>query len=248
MLCCGGGVARAEREKAGELSGVRGEERLAGMSQQRPARKLPSLLVDPAEETVRRRCRDPINVEGLLVSPPGVGGGERRAWGGGAVPGPQGGPGAAPSGSRLLAQPVTSSEPEPSSSAETLCIILYMCSKITLSASSIFPSGHRAVLEKIVQLCLTLACSSIFISVDLCKFFLGFSAASSNRLLLSCSRLKPCPHLIGPTPQLSIFPPGHRTVLEKIAQKTRVINIAMRLENLSLKIRLGDKSTFFINI
>ena len=136
----------------------------------------------------------------------------------GAVPGPQGGPGAAPSGSRLLAQPVTSSEPEPSSSAETLCIILYMCSKITLSASSIFPSGHRAVLEKIVQLCLTLACSSIFISVDLCKFFLGFSAASSNRLLLSCSRLKPCPHLIGPTPQLSIFPSGHRTVLEKIAQ------------------------------
>lgn len=39
------------------------------MSQQRPARKLPSLLVDPAEETVRRRCRDPINVDGLLVSP-----------------------------------------------------------------------------------------------------------------------------------------------------------------------------------
>lgn len=38
------------------------------MSQQRPARRLPSLLVDPAEETVRRRCRDPINVEGLLVS------------------------------------------------------------------------------------------------------------------------------------------------------------------------------------
>uniref|UniRef100_A0A8C0MKQ8 E2F transcription factor 6 n=2 Tax=Caniformia TaxID=379584 RepID=A0A8C0MKQ8_CANLF len=38
------------------------------MSQQRPARKLPSLLVDPAEETVRRRCRDPINVEGLLPS------------------------------------------------------------------------------------------------------------------------------------------------------------------------------------
>lgn len=43
--------------------------RLGSMSQQRPARKLPSLLVDPAEETVRRRCRDPINVEGLLVSP-----------------------------------------------------------------------------------------------------------------------------------------------------------------------------------
>ncbi|XP_036119053.1 transcription factor E2F6 isoform X2 [Molossus molossus] len=38
------------------------------MSQQRPARKLPSLLVDPAEEAVRRRCRDPINVEGLLPS------------------------------------------------------------------------------------------------------------------------------------------------------------------------------------
>ena len=38
------------------------------MSQQPPARKLPSLLEDPAEETVRRRCRDPINVEGLLPS------------------------------------------------------------------------------------------------------------------------------------------------------------------------------------
>ncbi|XP_045700544.1 transcription factor E2F6 isoform X1 [Phyllostomus hastatus] len=38
------------------------------MSQQRPARKLPSLLVDPADETVRRRCRDPINVDGLLPS------------------------------------------------------------------------------------------------------------------------------------------------------------------------------------
>ncbi|KAL1765787.1 transcription factor E2F6 isoform X1 [Sigmodon hispidus] len=36
------------------------------MSQQRPARRLPSLLVDPAQETVRRRCRDPINVESLL--------------------------------------------------------------------------------------------------------------------------------------------------------------------------------------
>uniref|UniRef100_A0A8C2YL89 E2F transcription factor 6 n=2 Tax=Chinchilla lanigera TaxID=34839 RepID=A0A8C2YL89_CHILA len=38
------------------------------MSQQRPARRLPSLLVDPAEETVRRRCRDPINVDSLLPS------------------------------------------------------------------------------------------------------------------------------------------------------------------------------------
>lgn len=38
------------------------------MSQQRTARRQPSLLVDPAQETVRRRCRDPINVENLLVS------------------------------------------------------------------------------------------------------------------------------------------------------------------------------------
>uniref|UniRef100_A0A8C6MUG4 E2F transcription factor 6 n=1 Tax=Mus spicilegus TaxID=10103 RepID=A0A8C6MUG4_MUSSI len=38
------------------------------MSQQRTARRLPSLLVDPAQETVRRRCRDPINVENLLPS------------------------------------------------------------------------------------------------------------------------------------------------------------------------------------
>lgn len=65
-----GGGARPEREKAGELAGCEARDgRLGSMSQQRPARKLPSLLVDPAEETVRRRCRDPINVEGLLVSP-----------------------------------------------------------------------------------------------------------------------------------------------------------------------------------
>nr|KAF6328709.1 E2F transcription factor 6 [Pipistrellus kuhlii] len=38
------------------------------MSQQRPARRLPSELVDPAAEPVRRRCQDPINVEGLLPS------------------------------------------------------------------------------------------------------------------------------------------------------------------------------------
>uniref|UniRef100_A0A8D2D817 Uncharacterized protein n=1 Tax=Sciurus vulgaris TaxID=55149 RepID=A0A8D2D817_SCIVU len=36
------------------------------MRQERPARRLPSLLVDPAEQTVHRRCRDPINVESLL--------------------------------------------------------------------------------------------------------------------------------------------------------------------------------------
>ena len=65
-----GGGARPEREKAGELAECEARGgRLGSMSQQRPARKLPSLLVDPAEETVRRRCRDPINVEGLLVSP-----------------------------------------------------------------------------------------------------------------------------------------------------------------------------------
>ncbi|XP_024593463.1 transcription factor E2F6 isoform X2 [Neophocaena asiaeorientalis asiaeorientalis] len=64
-----GGGARPEREKAGELAGCEARGgRLGSMSQQRPARKLPSLLVDPAEETVRRRCRDPINVEGLLPS------------------------------------------------------------------------------------------------------------------------------------------------------------------------------------
>lgn len=48
------------------------------MSQQRPARKLPSPLMDPAEETMRRRCRDPINVESLLVSPADGLGPERR--------------------------------------------------------------------------------------------------------------------------------------------------------------------------
>lgn len=72
------------RESAGGARARGG--RLGSMSQQRPARKLPSLLVDPAEETVRRRCRDPINVEGLLVSP-----------GDGRVPS-AGGPGGAPRG------------------------------------------------------------------------------------------------------------------------------------------------------
>lgn len=63
----GAGDARAE--PAGEGGRVRGARGARGsMSQQRPARRLPSLLVDPAQETVRRRCRDPINVETLLVS------------------------------------------------------------------------------------------------------------------------------------------------------------------------------------
>lgn len=55
--------------------GARGAGQRDSMSQQRTARRLPSLLVDPAQETVRRRCRDPINVENLLVSgDPGHGG------------------------------------------------------------------------------------------------------------------------------------------------------------------------------
>lgn len=71
MLGFGNGVlgaaSDATRRRRENSRGARGG-RLGSMSQQRPARKLPSLLVDPAEETVRRRCRDPINVDGLLPS------------------------------------------------------------------------------------------------------------------------------------------------------------------------------------
>lgn len=58
--------ARRAAREGGRARGARGAR--GSMSQQRPARRLPSLLVDPAQETVRRRCRDPINVESLLVS------------------------------------------------------------------------------------------------------------------------------------------------------------------------------------
>ena len=69
VLC----VSGASPERSGRSpESSRGREARSdwpgGMSQQPPARKLPSLLEDPAEETVRRRCRDPINVEGLLPS------------------------------------------------------------------------------------------------------------------------------------------------------------------------------------
>lgn len=57
------GSWRSRRREAGQPTGAQG----GVMSQGRPARRLPSLLVDPAEETVRRRCRDPINVDSLLV-------------------------------------------------------------------------------------------------------------------------------------------------------------------------------------
>ncbi|XP_006880792.1 PREDICTED: transcription factor E2F6-like [Elephantulus edwardii] len=60
------GVARRREEGSGCEEGM--ATWLGGVNQQRPARKLPSLLVDPAEEGVRRRCRDPINVESLLPS------------------------------------------------------------------------------------------------------------------------------------------------------------------------------------
>ncbi|XP_075856668.1 transcription factor E2F6 [Microcebus murinus] len=66
---CWGRRSRRAGE-GGRARGARGARaaRPGSMSQQRPPRKLPSLLVDPAEETVRRRCRDPINVESLLPS------------------------------------------------------------------------------------------------------------------------------------------------------------------------------------
>lgn len=49
--------ARRAAREGGRARGARGAR--GSMSQQRPARRLPSLLVDPAQETVRRRCRDP---------------------------------------------------------------------------------------------------------------------------------------------------------------------------------------------
>lgn len=74
------GPTRRRESSRGARARARGG-RLGSMSQQRPVRKLPSLLMDPAEETVRRRCRDPINVEGLLVSPRGGLGPGPWGWG-----------------------------------------------------------------------------------------------------------------------------------------------------------------------
>lgn len=88
VVCRGASPERRGRRRESSLGCEARSDWPGSMSQQRPVRKLPSLLVDPAEETVRRRCRDPINVEGLLVSPPGVGGrGTACVWG---VPGPPG--------------------------------------------------------------------------------------------------------------------------------------------------------------
>lgn len=99
--------ARRAAREGGRARGARGAR--GSMSQQRPARRLPSLLVDPAQETVRRRCRDPINVESLLVSagpgPPGAHCCGARSWhrSGLLAPGrlvPRGSPCSSPSSSR----------------------------------------------------------------------------------------------------------------------------------------------------
>lgn len=87
VLPSGSRPPRGPRRRRASARGARAR-RPGSMSQQQPARSLPSLLVDPAEETVRRRCRDPINVEGLLV---GAGRPARCAPGPGAGPGSGGG-------------------------------------------------------------------------------------------------------------------------------------------------------------
>lgn len=80
--CVGGCVVRAEREeKAGELSGVRGEERLAG---QHESAATGAEAAQPARGpggggVVRRRCRSPHQRGGPAGKPRGWGR-EQRAW------------------------------------------------------------------------------------------------------------------------------------------------------------------------
>lgn len=94
----------------------------------------------------------------------------------------------------VLAVPVTSSEPEPSSSAETLYLILSMCSKITVSLLDLSFGPQSSVGENCTALPYTGMLAHFYLSGSLQALFFMFSAASSP-ILLSCSRLKPCPHL-----------------------------------------------------
>lgn len=168
------------------------------MSQQLPARKLPSLLVDPAEETVRRRCRDPINVEGLLVSP-----GDGLCWERRSPGAARGGAGAAlrsgsrftsagkpdppPSGSWVFPEPGSQRE-HPVSLAPQLPVL---CSercwrKLPNFAFSASPGPSR-----------------------ISATYLCLSSPSSPILLLGCSHLKP---------RTTLPPLPHRLPLRQIQE------------------------------
>lgn len=180
---------------------MRGERdaRPGSMSQQRPARKLPSLLLDPAEETVRRRCRDPINVEGLLVSS-GTGGGRAgvsQSW----PPPPRA---AANPAGRRLGRLLPLGQALPTTCCETALSRLLLSASVHRRGVSLLDfyigtSGHcwRKLLNFALERpCFSPSVDSSCISATYHLFFYLLS------LLLYCSRLKPCPRFIFTTPQL----------------------------------------------
>lgn len=181
---------------------MRGERdaRPGSMSQQRPARKLPSLLLDPAEETVRRRCRDPINVEGLLVSSgtgrEGDGRGSPKA--GPLLPAPPPTPLAVVS---VVCSPWARRCPSRAANCALPPSASSICSQTWCQSSGLLHRNFRALLEKIAQLCIGKAMfsPSVDSSCVSATYHLFFYLLS---LLLYCSRLKPCPRFIFPTPQL----------------------------------------------
>ena len=94
----GGGVARAEREKAGELSGVRGEERLAGQHDSAAAgAEAAQLACGPGRGDGAPPLPRPHQRGGPAGKPPRGGGrGTACVWVGGRSPGPRVAPGLLP--------------------------------------------------------------------------------------------------------------------------------------------------------
>ena len=224
--------------------------RPGSMSQQRPARKLPSLLVDPAEETVRRRCRDPINVEGLLVSP-GKGGGPS---GGVGVPKPAARPDWPSSLARgcssvsWLVLPIRSCEP--TGLSLQLSPSLHLLADV-VSLLGFCKVGYRAVLEKIAQLRLTCFSVSSGLSVDLCKFS-RLCSSLQFFLLLKCSHLKlstPCiSHRLAPQSASYfslLFDRGSGRDMELPEKGQFPLLLRTRCNIFSLILRALDEATIF---
>ena len=251
--CVWGGVARAAREKAGELSGARGEERLAGQYESAAAG---AEAAQPARGPGGGDCAPPLprpHQRGGPAGkprPPGVGGGQRRACGG--SPGPWG----SRSACHVLwtravvfrwnALPypfhVLQNNCQPPRSflrateqcwrklhsfachwraLPSLCqwisassLFRVLCSLLCPSPTQLQPletlstphTSHptaphlsfgpqSSVGENCTALSDTGMLAHFYLSGSLQALFFMFSAAFSPILLLSCSRLKPCPHL-----------------------------------------------------